>query len=77
MLTNLIQNAVQHSDKGTEILIESKFSNDQIIVTVTDHGKGIPSVSLNKVFDCFYQIKENGKQTAGLGPGTFNFQGNC
>lgn len=69
VLTNLIENAAKHSEKGTRIRIAARFSDDQVIVMVTDYGKGIPSESLNKVFDRFYRIKENDKQTAGLGLG--------
>jgi len=54
VITNLVENSVRYSDKGSRIKIEVKPDNSQVVISVTDHGRGIPKQSLDKVFNRFY-----------------------
>lgn len=64
---NLIQNAVKFSNDGGLIEI-SVAQTDVAEVRVTDHGIGMDSETLERIFDRFYQgDASRGKQGIGLG----------
>ncbi len=54
-LSNLIVNAINHSD-GSTILIESVIKFNDVIITITDNGKGIPKEEQNDIFNEFHQL---------------------
>jgi len=67
VIDNLIGNALKYSpDDGT---IEVSVSNDRkgAILTVTDHGEGIPEEALPRLFERFYRVP--GVKGAGSGLG--------
>lgn len=55
VLTNLVENAAKFSDENTEIIISAKEFQKHVIVSVEDHGIGIPAEYHQKVFDRFFQ----------------------
>ena len=64
-MLNLIVNAVQAmsgvSDGARELLISTrKAESDGVLVTVRDSGPGLPSSSLERLFDAFYTTKADG-----------------
>lgn len=68
VISNLLMNA-SDAISGFEkswIKIESVAQNDCIIFKITDSGKGIDSINVEKIFSPFYTTKELGKGT-GLG----------
>lgn len=70
VLTNLVENATKYSPEGTEITVEAQHAGDDIVVSVSDRGEGIPTQLLDKVFDRFYQaesIVTGRKSGTGLG----------
>jgi len=70
VLANLVDNATKFSKNGSLITIEAVLSDDQVIISVTDKGEGIPSKLLDRVFDRFYQaesIVTGRKSGTGLG----------
>lgn len=70
VITNLVENAAKFSDKGTAITIRAVNINHNIVVRITDRGKGISPEDLKKLFDRFYQAQNvvTGK-TKGTGLG--------
>ncbi|MCD4834779.1 MAG: tetratricopeptide repeat-containing sensor histidine kinase [Bacteroidales bacterium] len=50
VLRNLISNAIKFTNQGGEIKISSVISNNKIIVSVEDNGKGISEENLEKLF---------------------------
>jgi signal transduction histidine kinase len=67
---NLISNAIKFSEKGKEIVLEIKKFNDYVLVSVSDHGIGIPQEMGNNVFDFFSTSKRfgtDGEKSYGLG----------
>jgi len=63
---NLISNAIDAIGKEGTIAIQSLRSNDEIHISISDNGPGIPEELQTKVFDPFFTTKQSGKGT-GLG----------
>ena len=63
ILSNLLLNAAQASERGGCVMIESCINNN-LIITVTDAGPGIPRAMQEKVFEPFFTTKQRG---TGLG----------
>ena len=69
-LVNLVENAARYSPPGTEIDISGRVEEDQLIIRVKDHGMGISSEEIHRVFDKFYRGQHlTGRQTNGTGMG--------
>jgi two-component system NtrC family sensor kinase len=64
---NLLLNAIDSLDKSPgEIVVATRWVSDEIHVSVTDNGKGIPPERLTRIFEPFYTTKKAGRGT-GLG----------
>ena len=50
VFANLLENAVKHNGKGVEITGEVRHATNQIIVTISDTGKGIPQELVSTMF---------------------------
>ena len=70
VFNNLIKNAINYSKDNTDIDINARKSNSEIIVSVTNKGKMIPKDKLDKIFENFYRIDESRtSKTGGSGLG--------
>jgi len=70
VISNLVENAAKYSSEGTTITCDAHLDGDEVIVTVSDEGNGIPVELQQKVFDRFYQVESPAarrKSGAGLG----------
>lgn len=69
VLVNLVDNAVKFAPLMTTVTISSQRLDDQLKVTVSDQGVGIPASERDDVFESFHQVvSERGRQRgAGLG----------
>ncbi len=56
---NLIQNAIKYTDKNGEINIKLTENSDNVIVVVSDNGKGMSEEEQKHIFDKFYQADGN------------------
>ena len=69
VILNILTNAEQAMTQargGGELLISTKTLGDNVRISITDDGPGIPPEYLGKIFDPFFTTKEIGKGT-GLG----------
>ncbi|MGW5644780.1 sensor histidine kinase [Saccharopolyspora sp. NPDC003752] len=66
-MVQLAQNAVQHTEPGSEIRIGSSLADGAVRLWVTDHGPGIDPAEVSKIFDRFTHGSSHGKGGAGLG----------
>lgn len=71
-IINLLENAYKYSDAGSVIQINLFKKDKQIILEITDEGKGIPVEERDKIFQKFYRIgNEETRNTKGTGLGLF------
>ncbi|HYH81396.1 MAG TPA: HAMP domain-containing sensor histidine kinase [Longimicrobium sp.] len=66
VLGNLLGNALAHTPEGGRVTIAAERAGDQVRVSVSDTGPGIPADVLPHVFDRFFRGAE-GHHGAGLG----------
>ena len=67
---NLISNALQHSTQNSEVHAWVSSTDDTLELQVSNHGAGIPSEHLERIFDRFYRINNARSRTdtgSGLG----------
>ncbi len=70
VLYNLIDNAIKFSKDNSIIDIDSDIRHEKVFVSVKDYGTGIPSASLNKIWDRFYKTDvSRGRERKGNGLG--------
>lgn len=70
VLYNLLDNAIKFSSNDSEITIETTERNGKVLISVKDHGMGIPKKSLTKIWDRFYKSDlSRGKDKKGTGLG--------
>jgi two-component system sensor histidine kinase KdpD len=68
VLYNLMDNAIKFSTHDKAIAISISQNAQEVLVSIQDHGKGIPIDEMEKVFDKFYRTKSAGSITgSGLG----------
>lgn len=67
---NLIDNAIKYSDAGTTIDVSVAGADDEVRVRVADHGIGIPTRDIDRIFERFYRVDQaRSRQTGGTGLG--------
>lgn len=69
VITNLLTNAIKFSQPGKDIEIYFEDGPDFIIVSVMDHGVGIPTDELESVFSKFIQSTQTNTGAGGTGLG--------
>ncbi len=81
ILTNLFDNAIKYSNEGNLVRIVAKpeaqkdFSENEsksqrmVIISIIDHGIGIPEDMLATIFDRFVRMKRKKRSEKGLGLG--------
>ena len=69
-LFNLLENAVKYSPEGSAITVRADADRDMVDLVVEDHGIGIPSRDLERVFERFYRVDQaRSRETGGTGLG--------
>ena len=69
-LINLIDNAVKHSPKGSDVTVGLEIQSGAAQLWVEDHGGGIPAEEHERIFERFYRLgSELRRETQGVGIG--------
>jgi len=68
-LRQLIDNALKYSPPGSPVLVGAEFSDGRLIVSVADHGPGIPEDEQSRIFEKFYRAEASRHQIPGAGLG--------
>jgi signal transduction histidine kinase len=72
LLHNLLENAVLYSPSGGSVEIELVQSGSNLVLSVADHGIGIPPHDLPRVFERFFRGSNvNDRHFAGMGLSLF------
>ena len=66
-ISNLVGNAIKFSAPGGEILVRAAVSDDDVVFSVADKGRGMTPQELANAFDRFWQSSRTDRQGAGLG----------
>ncbi|WP_370337069.1 ATP-binding protein [Parvularcula marina] len=65
VMANLISNAVKFSPKGAEVSISAEVLEEEVRISVTDHGPGIPEEFQSKIFGKFAQADSSDTKAQG------------
>jgi two-component system sensor histidine kinase CpxA len=68
---NVVRNAVQYTAEGTEVEVNlACVEQDAAVITVRDHGAGVPENALAEIFRPFYRVDEaRDREAGGVGLG--------
>ena len=70
ILSNLLNNAAKFTPPGGRIALKAEHREDEVEVSVTDNGIGIPGESLESIFEMFTQVEGQSLDAkSGLGIG--------
>lgn len=70
MIYNLLDNAVKYNKQGGRADVDVCSSGDDIVVTVSDTGIGVPADSIDRIFERFYRAdKSHSRKIGGTGLG--------
>jgi len=68
VFSNLISNAIRYNSEKGKVIINSRSDQDQLTISVSDTGIGIPKNDESKIFSEFYR-SENAKKHISFGTG--------
>jgi two-component system sensor histidine kinase CpxA len=73
-IENVLRNAVRYTGTGTTVEVslgvDSVLSTNEAILSVRDHGPGVPNEELSNIFKPFYRVSDSRSQeTGGVGLG--------
>jgi two-component system sensor histidine kinase CpxA len=69
-IANLLRNAVKYAGDAGPVEIGAERKGDDVILTVADHGPGVPEEALAQIFDPFYRLDvSRARETGGTGLG--------
>ena len=69
-VSNLVENAVTYSPEASRVAVMAELSDDDVRITVADHGIGIPGDEIDRIFERFYRVDPaRARNTGGTGLG--------
>jgi len=69
VLANLISNAVKYTPRNGVVSISLELEGNDVVISISDTGRGIAPDQLERVFDMFVQLPHRGGSPEGLGIG--------
>jgi signal transduction histidine kinase len=67
VLANVMSNAIKFTSEGGSIRIRGECAGDELRVSISDTGSGIPGNMLEAIFERFWQVGKNDRRGVGLG----------
>jgi two-component system sensor histidine kinase KdpD len=68
-LRQLIDNALKYSPHGSPVSLAAESRHGHVIVSVADHGPGVPEAEQSRIFEKFYRAEASKHQIPGAGLG--------
>jgi PAS domain S-box-containing protein len=70
VFTNLLNNAAKYSNRGDRITLSLQLVNGDAVIRVLDHGIGLTSEQMSRIFEMFAQVGDSlERREGGLGVG--------
>jgi len=69
VLLNLLSNAVKFTPDGGQVRVSARRTGDELTVTVTDTGVGVPPEDRERIFESFQQGSRGAPKEEGTGLG--------
>jgi two-component system sensor histidine kinase CpxA len=64
-IENVIRNAIRYTAEGTAVEVALSWKPGAAILTVRDHGPGVPESELEHIFEPFYRVGEARERSSG------------
>jgi two-component system OmpR family sensor kinase len=55
VFSNVLSNAIKYSPDGGVIAVDAALATDEVVVTIADHGIGIPESDLDRLFERYHR----------------------
>jgi two-component system, OmpR family, sensor histidine kinase KdpD len=68
-VVNILENAIAYSPDDTAIDLAAYEDRNNVVISIEDEGKGIPTAELERVFEKFRRMEEPTDRTKGVGLG--------
>jgi two-component system sensor histidine kinase SenX3 len=69
-VVNLLDNAIKYSSADASVEVGASVVDDRVAIIVRDHGIGIPTRDLERIFERFYRVdRARSRETGGNGLG--------
>jgi two-component system sensor histidine kinase KdpD len=68
-VVNILENAIAYSPDNTAIDLAAYEDRNNVVISIEDEGKGIPTAELERVFEKFRRMEEPTDRTKGVGLG--------
>ena len=70
LVTNLLENSIRYTDPNGTIIIRCKHDEGKVILNIDDTKPGVPTASLERLFDRLYRVDHSrNRATGGAGIG--------
>ena len=69
VIVNLVHNAVKFSEGRGEVAVRAREEGPELVVSVEDHGDGIPKADQARIFERFYKVDRARVRGGGTGLG--------
>src|SRR6185295_12964663 len=67
---NLVRNAIRYAGQAGPIIVAASRDGEQVTLSVSDRGPGVPAESLVQLFDPFYRVDTSrARESGGMGLG--------
>jgi len=68
-VVNILENAITYSPDGTVVEVAAYEDPGNVVISIEDEGRGIPTAELERVFEKFRRMEESSDRSKGSGLG--------
>jgi two-component system sensor histidine kinase CpxA len=62
---NVVRNAIRYTESNTAVEVALRVRLGTAVLTVRDHGPGVPDADLQHIFEPFYRVSEARERSSG------------
>jgi signal transduction histidine kinase len=64
-IENVLRNAIRFSPAETAVETRVEDAGDRVVISIRDHGSGVPPEALGRIFDPFYRVDDSRNSASG------------